>query len=374
MKQPEISVGILSTSDIQIHYNPANDSFVIPNVPIGIHFHWERKEDQEFRGELKIIREGNQLTVINKIPIEEYLTSVISSEMSAMSDLEFLKAHAVISRSWLLAQKEKSSQLQQPETNYASVVETDEEYIRWYDREDHARFDVCADDHCQRYQGITRAFTPEVTKAVESTWGEVLLYEDQICDTRFSKCCGGRTEKFENCWEPVPHPYLESVDDPFCHTDDPGILRRILNDYDQATSDFYRWQVTYSQDEISRLINRKSGWDFGKIKDLIPVERGTSGRIVRLKIVGTQMTKTVGKELFIRKILSKSHLYSSAFEVEKEYADEDVPVKFRLTGSGWGHGVGLCQIGAAVMAQKGYTYREILAHYFPHSVLKKIYS
>jgi SpoIID/LytB domain protein len=374
MKQPEISVGILSADDVQIQHNPANDSFIILNVPIGIHFHWERKENQEFRGELKIIREDNQLAVINMIPIEEYLTSVISSEMNAMSDIELLKAHAVVSRSWLLAQKEKASRLQQPETNYVSVVETEEEYIRWYDREDHARFDVCADDHCQRYQGITRAFTPEVTEAVKSTCGEVLLYDNQICDTRYSKCCGGRTEKFENCWEPVPHPYLDSVADPFCHTDDWKILRRVLNDYDWPTSDFYRWQLAYSQDEISRLICRKSGWNFGKIKDLIPVERGQSGRIIRLKIVGTQMTKIVGKELFIRKILSESHLYSSAFEVEKEYAGEEVPMKFRLTGAGWGHGVGLCQIGAAVMAREGYTYREILTHYFPRSILKKLYS
>jgi SpoIID/LytB domain protein len=365
MKQPEISVGILSADEIQVKNNPVHASFIIKDVPIGIGFHWERKEDQEFKGELKIIRDGDRLTAINLIPIEDYLESVISSEMSATGYVELLKAHAVISRSWLLAQKEKASRLQHSKRDYSPVTETEDEYIRWYDREDHARFDVCADDHCQRYQGITRASRPEVKEAVGSTLGEVLVYAGKICDTRFSKCCGGMTERFENCWEAVSHPYLDSVTDPFCNTQDKKILSQVLNTYDQETQDFYRWKVEYSKEAIGDLIRRKSGWDFGEIRELIPVERGPSGRIIRLKILGTKMTKTIGKELFIRKVLSETHLYSSAFEVVKE---QD---KFILNGSGWGHGVGLCQIGAAVMAKEGYTYQEILAHYFPGAEIKK---
>ncbi len=374
MKEPLIKVGIVLADEIIVKKNPSNHSFIVKDVPIGIDFHWERKEDQEFKGDFEIIKEKGKQRLINIVPIEDYLTSVISSEMSANGFPELLKAHAVISRSWLLAQKEKAVQLHQSEVNYSSITETGDEYIRWYDREDHVFFDVCADDHCQRYQGITRASTPIVKEAVEKTSGEVLLYNDKICDTRFSKCCGGITEKFENCWEPVVHPYLESIQDPFCNTEDKRILHQVLNNYDQETEDFYRWKVSFSQDEISKLIQRKSCWDFGNILDLIPIEKGPSGRIIKLKIVGSKLSKTVGKELFIRKILSESHLYSSAFDVEKKYdSGNAIPSSFTLHGSGWGHGVGLCQIGAAVMAKEGYSYQEILAHYFPHSILKKIY-
>jgi SpoIID/LytB domain protein len=363
MTQPQIQVGILSADELHVVNNPVHSSFIIKEVPVGIHFHWERKEDQEFKGELKIIRAENKLVAINIIPVEDYLISVISSEMSATSSIELLKAHAIISRSWLLAQKEKASR----SDHYSSIIETEEEYIRWYDREDHILFDVCADDHCQRYQGITRASTPEVKDAVEYTFGKVLLYNEKICDTRFSKCCGGITEKFESCWESVPHPYLDSVADPFCNTCDKKVLSQILNDYDLETQDFYHWKIEHSQETISDLIRRKSGWDFGIIQDLIPIERGSSGRIIRLKIVGSRMSKIIGKELFIRKVLSETHLYSSAFEVNKK---QD---KFILNGKGWGHGVGLCQIGAAVMAKEGYTYKEILKQYFPAAKIKKIY-
>jgi SpoIID/LytB domain protein len=363
MTQPQIQVGILSANEIRVINNPAHSSFIIKEVPVGIHFHWERKEDQEFKGELRIIRDENKLVAINVIPVEDYLISVISSEMSATSYIELLKAHAVISRSWLLAQKEKASQID----HYSSVIETKEEYIQWYDREDHALFDVCADDHCQRYQGITRASTPEVNEAVECTFGEVLLYNERICDTRFSKCCGGTTEKFENCWESVPHPYLDSITDPFCNTNDKKVLSQVLNRDDLETRDFYRWKVEYSQEAISDLVRKKSGWDFGTIQDLVPLERGPSGRIIRLKLIGSKMSKIIGKELFIRKVLSETHLYSSAFEINKK---QD---KFILTGKGWGHGVGLCQIGAAVMAGKGYTYKEILKQYFPIAKIKRIY-
>ena len=374
MKQPEIHVGILTADEILVQNNPANQSFIIKNVPIGIHFHWERKMDQEFKGELKIIRGEGGITAINIIPVEDYLVSVISSEMSATSFPELLKAHAVISRSWLLAQKEKAARLTHSEKEkYTSVHETEDEYIRWYDREDHANYDVCADDHCQRYQGITGVSSPVVREAVETTFGEVLMYNNCICDTRFSKCCGGITEQFENCWEPEFHPYLQSVSDNFCNTTDQEVLKQVLNNYDQETHDFYRWTVEYSQEVIRKLIKEKSGWDFGYILDLIPEEIGPSGRIIKLKIVGTEMTKIVGKELFIRKILSETHLYSSAFEVENIYDDNEIPEKFIIHGAGWGHGVGLCQIGAAMMAKEGYNYREILAHYFKNTELKRIY-
>lgn len=369
MNTPIIEVGIMTAEDIRLQEN-SDGSFTVFNVPIGIGFHWERKENQTFLGKYRILETENQKTLINSVPIEDYLVSVISSEMSATGSLEFLKAHAVISRTWLLAQKEKSKEISK---DYSSIEESKDEYIRWYDREDHALFDVCADDHCQRYQGITKASTPAVSKAIESTAGEVLLYKGKICDTRFSKCCGGRTEAFENVWEPVNHPYLKSIVDPFCNTNDERVLSQVLVNYDQETIDFNSWKVVLTQSELSERIRRRSGWDFGEIVDLVPVERGSSGRIIRLKIVGTKMTKTIGKELFIRKILSESHLYSSAFEIKKKYEEGDIPVKFTLYGKGWGHGVGLCQIGAAMMAEKGYSYNEILQHYFPGTTLEKKY-
>jgi SpoIID/LytB domain protein len=381
-QQPVIQVGIVSADEIHVINHPENSSFILKNVPIGIDFHWERKEDMELKGDLKIIKENGKLTAVNVIPLEDYIESVISSEMAATSSIELLKAHAVISRSWLMAQIEKAKDTSREKI--PSLIETEDEYIRWYDREDHKNFDVCADDHCQRYQGIAKISTPYVHEAVLATFGEFLTYEDKICDTRFYKCCGGRTERFENCWEPVSHPYLTSITDEnadhisFCDTHDKEILSQALNDYDQETLDFYRWQVQYTQAELSNLILRKTGWNFGKILDLIPVETGDSGRIVRLKIVGTRMTKTIGKELFIRKALADSCLYSSAFTVEKRNEcrckqSQETPVTFILHGSGWGHGVGLCQIGAAVMAAQGYHYKAILEHYFPGTKLKKIY-
>ncbi|MDR0799823.1 MAG: SpoIID/LytB domain-containing protein [Dysgonamonadaceae bacterium] len=371
MKQPFISIGIMAAGELRMKADPAHQSFIVQDVPIGIDFHWERKEDQEFQGEFQIKMVEGKMQLINILPLEDYLISVISSEMSATNAVELLKAHAVVSRTWLLAQKEKAARVNK---NYASIQETENEYIRWYDREDHAHFDVCADDHCQRYQGITRVSTPEVKEAVTQTIGEVLTYQGQICDTRFSKCCGGRTETFENVWEPVAHPYLQSVSDDFCQTNNAEALKQVLNGYDQETHDFYRWQVIYTQEEIQDLIRRKSGWDFGEILDLVPLERGKSGRIIRLQIIGSKRSKIVGKELFIRKILSESHLYSSAFTVEKMVdSGTSVPSRFILNGSGWGHGVGLCQIGAAMMALEGYDYRSILKHYFPETELTKIY-
>jgi SpoIID/LytB domain protein len=303
--------------------------------------------------------------------------------------MELLKAHAVISRSWLLAQIQKNTNLQTKPQKYQSTIRTDDELIKWYDREDHTYFDVCADDHCQRYQGITRSTTPQVEKAVKETEGEILAIEGVICDARFSKCCGGVTEVFENVWEPVKHTYLQKIvdnnilpggfslalenedtakqwimnnPDAFCNSSDKEILKQVLNKYDQETNDFYRWKVTYSQDELSELIKMRSGIVFGKIIDLIPVKRGGSARLIKLKIVGTLRTMIIGKELEIRKTLSKSHLYSSAFIVEKQELEGNIT--FVLHGAGWGHGVGLCQIGAAVMGSKGYSYHEILLHYF----------
>ncbi|GET20964.1 SpoIID/LytB domain-containing protein [Prolixibacter denitrificans] len=376
-------------------------SLLLHDVTIGINFHWERKEDQKFRGGLELIREGENIRAINLVPVEQYLVSVISSEMSATSSMDLLKAHAVISRSWLLAQVDKHDELQSEAEKYVTTLETDDELIRWYDREDHTDFDVCADDHCQRYQGITRVVSENAATAIRETFGEALTSNERIADARFSKSCGGISESFENCWEPVHHPYLvKIIDNPetpegfdldltveinaerwirsnppaFCNTTDAKVLSQVLNNYDQETTDFYRWKVEYSQEEISALIKKRTGIDFGNIKALVPVERGDSARLIKLRIEGTKKTLTIGKELEIRKALSTSHLYSSAFVVDTEGEENGLPAKFILTGAGWGHGVGLCQIGAAVMGEKGYTYQEILAHYFKDALLEKVYS
>lgn len=431
MNNPEISVGILSATRIefildgefnferrtytgkhQIEYadgkilfdeqpfdkvqfipKSENSIFTLLDVVIGIGFHWERKESQRFEGKLEFIVEGEKITAINRIPIESYLISVISSEMSATSSLELLKAHAVISRSWMLSQIEKKNNLEQSNTAYTSDTRTETEWIKWWDREDHANFDVCADDHCQRYQGITRASTSleAVKAAVNSTHGILLTFDGKICDARFSKCCGGAVEEFDNCWEPVKHPYLTKLYDnsngvlpnlsvnanaekwirtspeAFCNSKEAEVLSQVLNNYDQETADFYRWKVEYTTKQITDLAKRKIGVDFGEIQELLPLERGTSGRILRLKVVGKLKTLILGKELLIRKAFSESHLYSSAFVVDKTSDG------FVLTGAGWGHGVGLCQIGAAVMAHKGYSYNEILNHYFPNAFVQKIY-
>lgn len=363
----------------------AEPSFILHGVTIGVNFHWERREDQKFAGALKIIVENGMLTAINVVGVEDYLLSVISSEMSATASEEFLKAHAVISRSWVMAQIASASRDRKVDVpdgidnvpalvSYLDSAMHDDRtpgqetvYVRWYDHDDHKNFDVCADDHCQRYQGLTRATGTTVRKAIDSTWGQVLTYEGKLCDARFSKCCGGRMEKFSTCWEDRDMPYLQALADTpghgdghsFCNTTDKEILSQVLNNYDQETMDFYRWTAGYDIDELSELVRRRSGIDVGRIIDMVPLEKGESGRIYSLKIVGSERTLTVGKELEIRRILSESHLKSSAFEVE--FKDD----KVLLHGRGWGHGVGLCQIGAAVMASKGYTYKEILEHYYP---------
>lgn len=379
--------------------DPLSESFLIRDVVIGINFHWQRKETQRFNQTLKIIRKENKLIAINIIPLENYIESVISSEMSAKCSLESLKAQAIVSRSWLIAQLEKVND-RTTQNNYTTTVRKKDELIRWYDREQHEEFDVCADDHCQRFQGITKVTTENARQAVNQTRGLALLFEDKICDTRYSKSCGGMTECFENVWEPVEHPYLSSVVDykyipenfeldfsdernarkwiagnpaSFCNTVDKNILSQILIDYDQETTNFFRWRVIYSQSEISMIIKEKTRKDFGEIVDLVPVERGVSARLIKLKIVGTKKTLTIGKELEIRRTLSKKHLYSSAFVVDKIPAGNGVPEKFVLRGAGWGHGVGLCQVGAAVMAEKGYEFDEILQHYFSDSDLKRLY-
>ncbi len=344
-------------------------SFSLKDVTIGSGFHWERQEMQTFSGVLHLVVDADQLVAINELPVESYLASVISSEMSATASKEFLKAHAVISRSWLLAQMEKRRQLNENnQTGFFSFQKKDDEMIRWYDREDHTIFDVCADDHCQRYQGITRQTNPQVEQAIAETRGQILMYDGDICDARFSKCCGGQTEEFQYCWEDTPKPYLISFADPYCDTHDKHILAQVLNDYDQETPDFYRWTVKYTQEELSELINRKLKDDFGQITDLQPIERGKSGRIWKLRITGTKKTLTIGKELEIRRALSETHLYSSAFDVERT-PDGD----FILHGRGWGHGVGLCQIGAAVMGEQGKTYDEILLFYYRGAEIQQIY-
>lgn len=371
-------------------------SFSLANVTIGIDYHWERKQTQTFRGALRLVVEEDKICAINELPVENYLESVISSEMKATSSLELLKAHAVISRSWLLAQMEKRRKQKESGNNFFSFEKSDDTLIKWYDREDHTIFDVCADDHCQRYQGITMETSPHVAKAIKCTRGQVLTYDGDICDARFSKCCGGITEEFEYCWENINKPYLKSVrdsanmaeahdvkdleafirtsPDAFCNTTDKAVLSQVLNDYDQETTDFYRWKVAYSQEEIANLINTKLKLDLGSIIDLVAVERGKSGRISRLKIVGTKRTFTIGKELEIRRCLSTSHLYSSAFVVDRlDINAEGIPQHFVLTGAGWGHGVGLCQIGAAVMGEKGYNYEQILHHYYSGAKITTMY-
>ncbi len=395
--------GRLVAEGVEVIFTPLDRSqtgFGISDVVIGIGFHWEQKEDQHFPGTLKLILMEGKIQAINMVSVEQYLACVISSEMRGDSSPALLKAHTIISRSWLLAQIEKRDQLHRSGKPYEAIQETEEAYIRWYDREDHLAFHVCADDHCQRYQGITRASNPEVLKAVGETNGQVLMYDGKICDARFSKCCGGVVEEFQNCWEPDPHPYLKRVDDnpagaainvddlkvesnaerfisgspeAFCNTRDLTLLTQVLNDYDHSSSDFFRWEVSYSQDEIASLIREKSGIDFGEILDMLPVERGESGRLVRLKIVGVKREMIVGKELEIRRWLSPTHLYSSAFIVQRQGLKGGVPDAFRLQGAGWGHGVGLCQIGAAVMAHRAYSHEEILKHYFIDTVIKKLY-
>ena len=438
MKEPEISVGIVNAQEIhftlngnffakgetvsgdqavsfseggilwndslyrELTFTPQEEqnSFSLYDVTIGINFHWERQETQVFLGTLKLVVEEEKIVAINILPVEDYLTSVISSEMNANSSLELLKAHAVVSRSWLFAQIEKRKAMSGKDEGFFSFTKTKEEYIRWYDREDHTIFDVCADDHCQRYQGITKASNATVAEAVRATRGRLLMYNNKVCDARFSKCCGGATEEFEYCWEDKHYPYLSSVRDTeenenrplpdltreeeaehwirkapksFCDTHDIKILSQILNNYDQETTDFYRWKVRYTQAELAELIRTNTKTDYGDILDLIPVQRGTSGRICKLKIVGSLKTFTIGKEMEIRRILSDSHLFSSAFVVDKGEIKDDIPQSFLFSGAGWGHGVGLCQIGAAVMGEKGYTYEEILLHYYKGADIRKFY-
>ncbi len=377
------------------------NSFLLKEVTIGIQFHWEQKEDQRFTGGIRFIPEMGNIRVINTVHLEDYLKSVISSEMSATGSPGLLKAHAVISRSWLLAQLEKNKRIRESGSQYRTSREEPGEITRWYDREDHLNFDVCADDHCQRYQGITRIISSQALEAVESTTGEVLTCGEEICDARFSKCCGGVTECFENVWEPEPKACLTAIEDTeptgrkpardltveseagawilgsppaFCNTVSRKTLAQVLPGYDQKTRDFYRWRVTYSRQELSRLIRQRSGIDFGEIIRLEPLQRGSSGRIVRLRIEGSLRTLVVGKELEIRKWLSPTHLKSSAFVVQYHDLQEGLPGTITLHGAGWGHGVGLCQIGAAVMGEKGYEYREILNHYFTNVQIRKLYA
>ena len=341
--------------------------FRLYGVTIGKQFHWERQQVQVFTGTLHLVWHEGQIVVINELPLEDYLISVISSEMKSTCSLEFLKASAVISRSWLLAQ------LRQKQDKSPSFIQTDEELIRWWDREDHDLFDVCADDHCQRYQGITKASNPNVRRAVNETCGQVLMGDGEICDARFGRCCGGQTNEFQYCWQNIRKSYLSSVVDPFCNTSDREVLTQVLNDYDLETNNFYRWQVRFTQERLRELIERNLGMKFGHILRLEPLEAGPAGHISRLRIVGSERTFIIGKELMIRKTLSTSHLLSSAFTVSLEDLQDNVPQTIILNGKGWGHGVGMCQIGAAVMGHQGYSYQEILSHYYPGAEIRQIY-
>jgi stage II sporulation protein D len=392
------SEGVEVMKGTEIMFRPLrNGTFTLKGVTIGISFHWERKEDQTFEGSLRLLASPDgTITVINEISVEGYLQSVISSEMSAEAPLELLKAHAITSRSWLVAMLERQKRGKNIGTPAQRSRETESEIVRWYDREDHTSFDVCADDHCQRYQGITKIISAKAKEAIDATRGSFLVHDDEICDARFYKACGGLTELFENAWEETSVPYLQSVSDwehpyppiiseqaarewilsspdAYCNTTDGEILRQILPSFDQETTDFFRWKVEYRREELERILAKKSGIDFGTLLDLISLQRGTSGRIIRLKIVGSKKTIVVGKELEVRRWLSSSHLYSSAFVVDVEKGTDGVPTRFILRGAGWGHGVGLCQIGAAVMAAHGKKAEEIVLHYFPGAHLQRLY-
>jgi stage II sporulation protein D len=372
-------------------------TFTLHAVTIGISFHWEQQETQTFEGDLRFVVENDgAITAINEIGIESYLKSVISSEMNAQAPVELLKAHAVISRSWLVAMLEHKKSSTSNHTPISRGIKTETEIVRWYDREDHTLFDVCADDHCQRYQGMTKIISPEIEKIIQTTRGTFLIHNDRICDARFSKACGGITEPFETTWENTALPFLQSVSDSaishprikteadaehwildkpdaYCNTHDRNVLKQILPSFDQSTTDFFRWKVEYTREELEALLLKKSGIDFGTLLDITPMQRGPSGRISKLKITGTKRTIIVGKELEIRKWLSPSHLYSSAFIVKVARTPKNIPVRFIFHGAGWGHGVGLCQIGAAVMASKGFMAEEILQHYFSGATFKMIY-
>lgn len=441
MKQPQVTVGILSRETIRfrldgvfsggdmsvvtgsqevrvsdsglfiiwnersyasLDFEPASydgNTFEIQGVTIGVDFHWERKENQRFKGGLRLVISDGKITAINMIGVEDYLVSVISSEMKSTSSLPLLRAHAVISRSWLLTQMQSRNERITKKYRVGGKVSRDGEIIRWWDHEDHKDFDVCADDHCQRYQGISRIDSHVAAGAVRDTSGQVLIHEGKLCDTRFSKCCGGVFERFESCWEDISHPYLAPRRDnaeancypnltteenamewimsrptSFCSTTDGRILTQILNNYDLERRDFYRWTEEISQDRLMELLKKRSDISVGKVLDMQPLERGSSGRIIRMRVVGTKGEVVIGKELMIRRSLSESHLLSSAFIVERHYVgDDDIPSSFTLHGAGWGHGVGLCQIGAAVMGERGYGYEEILSHYYPGAKLRQLY-
>ena len=368
-----------------------SSTLFLHNVTIGKCFHWERKEDQIFQGDL-ILQQRNSgtITVINEIPMEDYLKSVISSEMNPSAPVEFLKAHTILSRSWLLAGLHRKNKMDKASLPVQKIITKEEEVIRWYDREDHDLFDVCADDHCQRYQGITKIVSKRAEEAVRETHGVVITYQDEICDARYFKACGGITEDFSTAWDDKQVPYLTSISDAlvlhrpirteeeasawifsepvaYCNINEVGFLEKILPNFDYETKTFFRWRVEYSRDELQEILQEKTGFDFGTLQEIVPLHRGPSGRISRLKIVGSKRSMVVGKELEIRRWLSRSHLYSSAFIVTLE-AD-----RFILNGAGWGHGVGLCQIGAAVMAAKGFLAEKILKHYFKCIKIQKIY-
>jgi len=369
--------------------------FILRNVTIGIQFHWERSEDETFLGDLQIIRQADgKLTAINEIGVEEYLKSVVSSEMSATAPLELLKAHSITSRSWLVAMLEREQRNVGVPSRRSH--ESKDEIIRWYDREDHKYFDVCADDHCQRYQGVTKIISQAADDAVEATRGMFLVYNEEICDSRFSKACGGISEDFETAWEDKHIPYLTAISDSrtghkhvrgeeeasqwimgspeaYCNTSDGKILQNVLPSFDQETTDFFRWKVEYKREDLEDLLKLKSGIDFGVLQDLQPLARGPSGRIFKLRIEGSKRSLVIGKELEIRRWLSKSHLFSSAFVPEIGRDTQGTPVRIVLHGAGWGHGVGLCQIGAAVMATQGFNAEQIVKHYFRGAVLKKLY-
>lgn len=399
-RAPSVRLTVQKDSSLRLRQGAkvrSDKSFTLFNVTIGTRFHWERKEDQTFQGDLLLrTREDGTIAAVNEIPLEDYLTSVISSEMSAEAPMEFLKTHAILSRSWFLAGLGRRKKIKRGPNETRTLRKKEGRLIRWYDREDHDLFDVCADDHCQRYQGVTKITTKQAEKVVGETRGRVITFQNKICDARYSKACGGFTEEFNTAWSDQRIPYLRSVSDAsvphlsiqteeearrwilsnpeaYCNTKDEGLLKKILPGFDRKTKNFFRWTVEYSQEELEKILREKSGFDFGTLKGIEPLQRGPSGRISCLKIIGSKRRMVLGKELEIRRWLSRTHLYSSAFVVGTKHNSKGEMERIIFKGAGWGHGVGLCQIGAAVMATKGFSAEQILKHYFRGVEIKKIY-
>lgn len=359
-----------STVRIVLDTNNTSSHITVSNIMIGIQFHWQKHEDLDYRGIIEVgFNNQGKLVVINEIDLENYLVSVNSSEMTSDCPIGLLESQTVVARNTVLATMGKH--------HY------------------NTNFHLCSDDHCQCYHGKKRE--QQVSRqAVENTWGRILLHGDEICDARYSKICGGIMEDYRYVWENRDIPYMvsgidsdEEINYPanteetakelidtslpaYCNTDLHKLPENLANLY--STQNLFRWEVTYPREELESLISEKTGKDIGELQDIIPLERGDSGRLIYINLVGSDKTLKIGKELEIRRVLSKSHLYSSCFYVRKEMGTDGKVSRFILKGAGWGHGVGLCQVGATVMASKKIPYQKILEHYYKNTNLVSLYS